>query len=197
MPKADRERVGVSESKASLEGWKARIPLISEGEAGESFVADWSFSLPAQLDYAGLTYSLRSPLRVHAEKLGNGRTFFLEIRLSFSATAPCTRCLKETPLEIEGSFRYFYTSSAAEEGQNVDETVVCYPQDAVEIDLSEQIWESFILSLPEKVLCRDDCAGLCPRCGADLNEGDCGCSLQGNDPRLQVLKDILPDVTEE
>ena len=186
----------MSGSKACPEDWKARIPLIFDG-AEESSAADWSLSLPAELDYSGLNYSLKSPLRVHAEKLGNGRTFFLEIRLSFSAAAPCSRCLRETPLEIAGSFRYFYTPSAVEEGQNVDETVVSYPQDSVEIDLSEQIWESFILSLPDKVLCREDCAGLCPLCGADLNAGDCGCSSQGSDPRLQVLKDILPDVSEE
>jgi uncharacterized protein len=187
----------LAENKAYPENWKAPIPLVAPEAAGESFVADWSFSLPPGLDYSGLHYSLKGPLLVHAEKQGNGRTFFLEIRLSFRASAPCSRCLRETPLEITGSFRYFYTPSVAEEGQNVDEMTVTYPQDAVEIDLSEQIWESLVLSLPDQVLCRDDCAGLCPRCGADLNLGDCGCPPQGRDPRLQVLKDILPDVSEE
>jgi hypothetical protein len=156
----------LAENRAYPENWKATIPLVAPEAAGESFVADWSFSLPPGLDYSGLHYSLKGPLLVHA-------------------------------LEITGSFRYFYTPSVAEEGQNVDEMTVTYPQDAVEIDLSEQIWESLVLSLPDQVLCRDDCAGLCPRCGADLNLGDCGCPPQGRDPRLQVLKDILPDVSEE
>jgi uncharacterized protein len=185
------------ETRPYPENWEARIPLFQEESAGTPFVADWSFPLPAGLEYSGLRYTLKSALQVHIEKSGEGKVFFVEIRLRCVAVAPCSRCLKETPLEITGSFRYFYTPSAAEEEQNADEMTVAYQRDAVEIELSEQIWESLVLSLPEKVLCRDDCAGLCPRCGADLNLGDCGCPRSGSDPRLQVLKDILPSVSEE
>ena len=56
------------------------------------------------------------------------------------------------------------------------------------LDLAPQVWESVLLLLPSKVLCREDCAGLCPRCGADLNEGPCSCEGEEGDPRFEVLR---------
>jgi uncharacterized protein len=60
-----------------------------------------------------------------------------------------------------------------------------------ELDLSPYIWETIILNLPEKVLCREDCRGLCPVCGGRRNVCDCGCAADEADPRLEVLKNLL------
>lgn len=57
-------------------------------------------------------------------------------------------------------------------------------------DLDELLREDILLSLPTKVLCKSDCKGLCPMCGADLNNGPCGCK-KPVDPRLAVLQDLL------
>ena len=58
------------------------------------------------------------------------------------------------------------------------------------IDVSEVAETCFILDMEQKVLCREDCRGLCPQCGKNLNEGPCGCTAPG-DPRLAVLKQLL------
>ncbi len=61
------------------------------------------------------------------------------------------------------------------------------------LDLDEVLETCFILSMEGRSLCRPDCAGLCPECGADLNEGPCGCT-GSHDPRLAVLEQLLKDI---
>lgn len=61
------------------------------------------------------------------------------------------------------------------------------------LNLSDQVWESLLTMLPYRMLCKEDCAGLCPLCGADLNEGPCGCVSQDGDPRLEILRGISLD----
>src|SRR5256886_5465599 len=64
----------------------------------------------------------------------------------------------------------------------------CYPlaRDATQIDLRPAVREELLLAAPQWVVCREDCRGLCPRCGKDLNAGPCGCPPAG-DPRWQAL----------
>ena len=61
-----------------------------------------------------------------------------------------------------------------------------------ELDLDDVLESSFILNTDTLFLCREDCKGLCPRCGADLNDGPCGCKPE-KDPRLAVLEQLLDD----
>jgi uncharacterized protein len=58
------------------------------------------------------------------------------------------------------------------------------------IDLTQVVDEQVALALPMKILCNEECKGLCPRCGIDLNRGECKCRVETSDDRLLVLKDI-------
>ena len=60
----------------------------------------------------------------------------------------------------------------------------------LEINPGNLAWEEFIQSLPQFPLCRKDCAGLCPHCGHNLNQGACGCKLEKADPRLEKLRGL-------
>ena len=60
------------------------------------------------------------------------------------------------------------------------------------MDLDELVRADLLLELPTKVLCREDCKGLCPKCGKDLNFGPCDCKKE-IDPRWQALSDLFPD----
>src|SRR6266516_1144628 len=66
-----------------------------------------------------------------------------------------------------------------------------YPlaSDATEIDLAPAVREELLLAVPRFLQCREDCRGLCPRCGQDLNAGPCGCA-PGADPRWQALESL-------
>jgi uncharacterized protein len=62
------------------------------------------------------------------------------------------------------------------------------------LDLSEVLRQNLLLAVPMQPLCRPDCAGLCPTCGQDLNEGACECDSAGIDPRWADLGSLLADV---
>ncbi len=70
-----------------------------------------------------------------------------------------------------------------------------YPLEGDELDLDDLLETSYILEMDTRFLCREDCKGLCPRCGADLNLGPCGCKKE-KDPRLAVLEQLLDDTEE-
>ena len=99
----------------------------------------------------------------------------------------CSRCLREFSLAIQGRFEEKYRLH----GEAVAETGEEIPVAADELDFTAPVVESLILALPMKPLCSEDCRGLCPHCGRDLNAGRCTCSEEVGDPRLQVLAAFL------
>jgi len=60
----------------------------------------------------------------------------------------------------------------------------------LELDVNGLLWEEFVLALPVKPLCTENCKGLCPECGQDLNAGGCGCSEKQLDPRMAALRGL-------
>ncbi len=81
--------------------------------------------------------------------------------------------------------------SEAGDDEAEDPDVFVLPPNAAELDLRPAIREQWLLAAPSYVLCRDDCKGLCPRCGADLNAGACAClpEADGRWEGLQALRD--------
>ena len=73
-----------------------------------------------------------------------------------------------------------------------DDDPEIFPLEGDAIDLDEVLSTCFVLDMEAKCLCRDDCAGLCPTCGADLNLGQCNCQ-QPRDPRMAVLEQLLDE----
>ena len=105
---------------------------------------------------------------------------------------PCSRCLEPYTLPVDQRFDLRYQPHAQNTGEGEREieeddlTTAFYEND--EIDLGQLMREQFYLALPMKPLCSDDCKGLCPACGANLNRTTCGCDRSWEDPRLAALK---------
>lgn len=100
----------------------------------------------------------------------------------------CRRCLEPVRVEIQEPLALLYRHGA-EPGE---EDSYPLPERGREIDLEPALREHWLLSAPAYVLCRDDCRGLCPRCGKNLNEGACECTFEETDSRwvpLLRLKD--------
>ncbi|HUO47444.1 MAG TPA: DUF177 domain-containing protein [Acidimicrobiales bacterium] len=93
----------------------------------------------------------------------------------------CRRCLRPTSGQVHVAVRELYTP-----GGDGEDT---YPLRDDEIDLEPLVRDAVLLELPVTSLCRPDCRGLCPACGADWNEGPCGCEAPA-DPRWAAL-DVL------
>jgi len=117
-------------------------------------------------------------------------------RIRTSAHLACSRCLEDYSLPLDLPFDLFYTASpegGAEDGDRIDDDMITRVHfDGARIDLGALLSEQLYLGLPLKPLCRPDCHGLCPRCGTNLNDGDCACAEERTeDPRLRVLKNLL------
>ncbi|HEV7734974.1 MAG TPA: DUF177 domain-containing protein, partial [Candidatus Binatia bacterium] len=94
---------------------------------------------------------------------------------------------------IDAPFTLVLTPRAAavdEPGElGSDDLGICY-YDGDEIDVSAIVHEQTILALPTRPLCAEECRGLCPQCGTNLNADPCGCSVTATDPRLAVLRTL-------
>lgn len=152
---------------------------------------------PEEVEQTGDAYRVVAPvqvdLEIHKDKdrfrlVGSART---ELELA------CSRCLEPFQLPFDASFdlRYLPASelSADDEREVAEEDLdTSYYRDD-QIDLNELLREQFYLALPMKPLCQDQCAGLCPQCGTNLNSGSCQCTPVWEDPRLAPLKELKTD----
>ena len=75
-------------------------------------------------------------------------------------------------------------------GEDLLESRVVVENGVSYLDLGAICWEEFVLALPVNPLCRPDCKGLCPQCGANLNDGPCQCAPEEGDPRMAVLRGL-------
>jgi uncharacterized protein len=137
------------------------------------------------------------PIRVHLRALRLHDMIEIEGRVSTIAGFPCSRCLKEFALKIEEDFAVTFTRQLPEvqdedeEGAELtadDMGLILYQGE--EIDLTETIQEQVVMGLPVRPLCDPQCRGLCPSCGADLNQGECGCDRGGFNIKFAALKDF-------
>jgi len=106
--------------------------------------------------------------------------------VSGRARSVCHRCLGNFERPVTATFSL--TLQRGGPGETDDE-VVAIPETAAEYDVTPRVREAVILEEPIQLLCRPECRGLCPRCGADRNAGDCGCEPPA-DPRWDALKNL-------
>lgn len=116
----------------------------------------------------------------------------LVLDLAFETTlaGPCVRCLEPATVPIRVRAREY-----DEPGATSEELRCQYLADG-RLDLSAWARDAVALELPEQILCRDECAGLCAGCGADLNAGPCTCPPAEPDPRLAALAELRDRLNE-
>src|SRR3989442_8994957 len=143
--------------------------------------------------FEGLDVVLAEPVRVagRLHAAGEGR-FYWRGSLNTSMAGQCRRCLVPVPVPVVATIDALFS-----EDPDALEDPSSYPlaPDAVAIDLRPAVREELLLAVPRWVVCRDDCRGLCPRCGTDLNAGSWG-RPPAEDQRwkgLAALKDKLRD----
>ena len=90
-------------------------------------------------------------------------------------TGACDRCLEPASFEVAGEIEEYYLFEEPEDPDSYEDGFELIGSDRV-VDLGDAIFDAVVMDTPFVVLCREDCRGLCPTCGANLNEGDCGCA---------------------
>ena len=134
-----------------------------------------------------------SPVRVIIANAGE-RKAQLEVCGDLSVDIPCGRCLTPVPtaFHIEALHLIDLSKEADEDGS--DRSV--YMPDGQTVDTEQLIYYELYTRFPMKTLCRPDCKGICPKCGKDLNEGECGCDRDVPDPRMAAIRDIFKNFKE-
>ena len=115
-------------------------------------------------------------------------------RLSAGLELPCARCLEPVKQDIRRDFELLYRPLGADAGRDelsvtdAEAEIGYYQGDG--LLLEDVLREQVLLALPLKVTCREDCKGLCPQCGKNLNQEQCSCSTAVEDPRWAALKEV-------
>jgi uncharacterized protein len=112
--------------------------------------SDWD------IETSGIKFE--APLDISARVIKEGDEVYVTVTVSGNIIQECSRCLNKFTVPLSGRYEFVY--SARE--KNV-------------VDLTEDIRQEIMLNYPLKPLCKSDCKGLCPVCGKNLNEGECGC----------------------
>ena len=99
----------------------------------------------------------------------------------------CARCAEPVSSTLEISFEKDIASSGEVSDENDDYIII----EDKKLDLLPPVEEEIMLEMPSRTLCKEDCLGLCQKCGKNLNEGDCSCEKKEVDPRLAILKTLL------
>jgi uncharacterized protein len=155
----------------------------------------FEFSISSgDLDMETENVSLNSDIAVSCEIAKNVSKTDITGSISFATEIDCTRCLIPIEQLLEFNFEAAYLpseellkeSEAELEADDLDVDVL----DADELDLREVVREQILLNLPDQIFCKEDCKGLCQKCGANLNLIDCSCKETEIDPRWAALKNI-------
>ncbi len=156
---------------------------------------DLNATLAAEMiDLDSESAQLKSAVKLKGKLTRSIVSVTIEGEINCAIGTECTRCLQEVERELNIPFKTEfvtaenYTAAKEAELQENDLDVTIYEGD--KIDLSELAREQILLNIPEQIFCREDCRGLCEKCGANRNLLNCKCIEKEVDPRWAALKNL-------
>jgi uncharacterized protein len=152
---------------------------------------------PDALPSDGDIYRIAAPFSLRCDVRKDRQQYRVVGRIQATLELTCSRCLDTYVLGVDERVEVLYLPRAeqvapAEREVEEDDLSTAYYEDQV-IDLGQLMQEQFYLAAPMKPLCCEDCRGLCPACGTNLNTGSCDCHPTWVDPRLAVLAQLKKD----
>lgn len=144
---------------------------------------------------SGLAFLQRPEATIVLSLLDDGMALALDGRLQATVNALCSRCGCDVAHTVDEAFNYTFRlgqdkAHMHEDLQCSDEDVDTVYLDSPEIDTGEILLEQLILSMPEKLLCHEQCKGVCHKCGAQLNNEPCSCTADYSDSPFAVLQKL-------
>ena len=186
-----RKSQGVNQVKLDLR------PLL----AGEKLLT-FSYELPLEIDpedTSSFLYgtSFPSPMKVEGEITNTAGYMRMRLSMSVNYQAECARCLKPVSgtfsLDLEKTVAPRDVLNDLDEDRLDDYAII---EDGF-LNMDEPLREQIEMEFPVRFLCKDDCLGLCPKCGHNLNDGECGCTAHEIDPRMEPLRALLEKMKAE
>lgn len=130
----------------------------------------------------------KSPVQFTMSNLGVGKAL-VEGTEEITLRMECDRCLEPVPVTLKLAFSREVTSQDTADSTQLEENENIL--EGGQLNIETLINNEILMNLPDKVLCRPDCKGICKQCGQNLNEGECGCDDFVPDPRMAAIKDIF------
>lgn len=149
--------------------------------------------LPLQYDFdfsdesVNGVFPFTTPVKLSGKILRNAEIVSVDAVIDFTLDVICDRCAESTKLDFRLPMKHILVTEVNDE-DNDDYIII----EDMKLDIAELTLEDIYLALPSKFLCSDDCKGVCPSCGVNLNTGSCSCKKEV-DPRLEALLDLLND----
>ena len=122
------------------------------------------------------------------------KTLFIRGAVDITLSIPCGRCLEEVPTQL--CFDIDKKLDITEDALIDDEMEENDYLIGFELDVDKLVYAEILVNWPMRVLCKEDCEGICNVCGANLNKGDCGCQRTELDPRMAAIQDIFSKFKE-
>lgn len=139
------------------------------------------------VEFRGESYAFDKPLGVKGIMVNNGKALVLTADVEAKMHTQCARCLKDIVVDAGFSMEEHFVQSDKETPE--DDDTIAFEGYTIEID--DAVRDNLIMNIHGRYLCSEDCKGLCPQCGADLNEGECSCNNEYIDPRWAGLADLI------
>ena len=134
------------------------------------------------------------PVSLRIMNLGD-KKLEVEGKAKLALIIPCDRCLDPVRIDLEFDIIRAVDLNETEEERIADLDEQPYVN-GYNLDVDQLVCDELILNLPMKVLCSDDCKGICNRCGTNLNHETCDCDIRSADPRMAVIQDIFKQFKE-
>lgn len=165
--------------------------LVSDAirEHGVAFGYELEEAIGPQ-EYCGRTLRFKTPLSVKGEYVFDGKFFTVTGTVHTVLLSECARCAELFDEELRFSFEERFVRDAAAEEDGDDE---CYPYEGDRLVLDSAVMDNLYLSLPIVSVCREDCKGLCPVCGANRNVTPCDCEQSIGSGPFSVLSQLSFD----
>ncbi len=149
---------------------------------------------PNEIDLEGEAIKLKDVVKIEGElKRGIARTD-VQGKIAAEIEVECNRCLQTAEISLEFPFDAVFVTAEnytqEKEAQLKADDLEVSVFEGDKLDLTELVREQILLNLPTQIFCREDCQGLCQKCGANLNLIDCNCEEKEIDPRWAVLKNL-------
>ena len=153
---------------------------------GETVAIDYKLDLSDYELFSSKPF--QTPVQVKGMAENRAGIVSLNMNCSFVLSLSCDRCLEEFKKTFSYDFSHILVQELHSDEADENDYIVVEEH---KLDLKELALSDILLSLPTKNLCKEDCKGLCPMCGKNLNTDTCECSQKQVDPRLEKLGELL------
>ncbi len=157
------------------------ISVINSDGAKLSIEKEYSVG---SFEFAGNNYSFEKPVKITGVITNIGSALKIALKVEGEYTSFCDRCGCDIASTIIGEAEENIT------GENVEIDSEMFEINGHTLDISGAVESLVYSSLPMRNLCKDDCKGLCPKCGTDLNKSECNCDTTRYDPRFAIFRKL-------